>query len=190
MGRLMRRDRSVVRRAEADFETLLAANFDDVWRFVRRRTLNASDADDVTSQVFVTAWRRREDMPSGDEQRLWLFGVARLSLSNHRRAAQRQSNLRLRLIDTAPRDPYVADPVEGRLTEAFGALLPDDREILMMRAWDGLAVTEIAGLLGCSPNAASLRLHKARRRLQLLLEEKDQTRAGHVPVEPTGEDRR
>ena len=186
----MRRDRTVERRDEAAFESLLAANFDDVWSFVRRRTFNSSDADDVTSQVFATAWRRRHDMPTGDERRLWLFGVARLSLSNHRRSTRRQSNLHVRLVATTSEAPHDDESSDGILASALAALSIEDRDILMMRAWDDLAVTEIANLLGCTPNAASLRLHKARRRLELLLDEKDPTRGGHVSVEPTAEDRR
>ena len=164
-------------------------NFDDVWKFIRRRTSNSSDADDVTSQVFATAWRRRSDMAAGDEQRLWLFGVARLSLSNHWRTTRRQSNLHLRLVETATDAPPAMEVDDGRLATAFAALSADDRDVLQLRAWDGLAVTEIASLLGCTPNAVSLRLHKARRRLELLLDEKDRPRAGHVAAEPTAEER-
>ena len=190
MYETMRRHARVDRRDEAAFETLMTANFDDVWSFVRRRTLSSSDADDVTSQVFATAWRRRGDMPIGDEQRLWLFGVARLSLSNHHRADRRQSRLHLRLVEISSSRTFESDESDGHLASALAELSDDDRDILIMRAWDDLAVNEIAGLLGCTPNAASLRLHKARRRLQLLLDEKDPSPVGHVLVEPTAEERR
>jgi RNA polymerase sigma-70 factor (ECF subfamily) len=55
--------------------------------------------------------------------------------------------------------------VDGTLWSALSALSADDRELLNMRAWDELAVGEIATILGCTANAASGRLHKARIRL-------------------------
>lgn len=53
-----------------------------------------------------------------------------------------------------------------------------------MRCWDGLAVYDIATLLGCTPNAASLRLHKARRRLADQLGWKEPRRPGQVTGDP------
>lgn len=55
--------------------------------------------------------------------------------------------------------------VDGTLWSALSALSAEDRDLLMMRAWDELAVGEIATILGCTANAASVRLHKARIRL-------------------------
>ncbi len=49
--------------------------------------------------------------------------------------------------------------------EALDRLDPADRDLIVMQVWDGLAVLEIAALLGCTPNAASIRLHRARGRL-------------------------
>ena len=190
MYAVMGRGSNLDRRDEVAFEALMTANFRDVWSFVRRRTPNSSDADDVTAQVFTTAWRRRSDMPLGNDQRLWLFGVTRLSLSNHHRSARRQTNLHLRLIETTTAATAEPEEVNGRLASAMAALSIDDRDVLMMRAWDGLAVSEIADLLGCTANAASLRLHKARRRLEVLLDQKDHAEGGHVSVEPTAEERK
>jgi RNA polymerase sigma factor (sigma-70 family) len=45
-------------------------------------------------------------------------------------------------------------------------MLPErDREVLLLAAWERLSTAEIASVLGCSENAAALRLHRARRRL-------------------------
>lgn len=168
-------------------------NFGDVWKFVRRRCVASSDADDLTSEVFATAWRRRTDLPHRHEQRLWLFGAARLVLANHRRSARRQSRLRLRLLQTAKASPIggVDDAFSGgHLAAAFAELSTDDRDLLIMRGWDELSVGEIAGLLGCTPNAASLRLHRARQRLAAFLDQTDRCEGGHVDDEPTAQERR
>ena len=48
---------------------------------------------------------------------------------------------------------------------ALRHLAEDDREILMLVGWEGLRSAELARLLGCSPTAARIRLHRARARL-------------------------
>ena len=45
-----------------------------------------------------------------------------------------------------------------------------DREILLLAAWEGLTTGEIGTVLGCSPNTAAVRLHRARRRLDDAME--------------------
>lgn len=167
------------------FEAMAAADFDDVWRFVRRRCDSSEDADDVTAETFAVAWRRRGDLPA-DGARLWLFGVARRVLANHRRSLDRRERLHLRLVRAAPEStPEVWAEPDGSLWAAMRALSPEDRELLIMRAWDELPVGEMAVLLGCTPNAASLRLHRARGRLAAELDRKERDRAGQVMAEPT-----
>jgi RNA polymerase sigma factor (sigma-70 family) len=148
------------------FSDFYSVQFADVWRFVRRRTETGDDADDVVAETFTVAWRRRTDIPAGDA-RLWLFGVARNVLANHQREARRRGRLHLRIVtrDAPPvgyRDP---EPTGGALWQALAALPADDRELLILRAWDRLGAGEIATLLGISAAAVSSRLHKARRRL-------------------------
>lgn len=163
---------------EVAFRGLYDDHLEPVWRFARRRCDSTSDADDVAGETFAVAWRRRADLPPPDEVGLWLFGVARRVLANQRRSAERQHRLRLRLA-TTPTAPTASAPADEGIGErdvlaaAFAAIDPDDRDLLALRAWDGLAVTEIAVLLGCSPNAASIRLHKARRRLTQAMVPKD-----------------
>ena len=176
---------------ETGFRDLLDRHFADVWRFARRRVGSEEDADDVAAETFGVAWRRRGRLPDGSGARLWLFGVARNVVANHRRAETRRRRLHLRLV--AHRVDEAAAPVEAPagLREAFAALSDTEREVVMMRHWDGLAVNEIATLLECTPNAVSLRLHKARKRLAELLAEKDPTAAGQVTGDPVArKDRR
>lgn len=160
---------------DAGFRDLFESQFDDVWRFARRRCSSGHHADDVAAETFAAAWRRRDDVPPGADARLWLFGAARLVLANQRRGQQRRAHLDHRLAQE-PMPPPPVDPGEqvagaqsARLRSALEALSSDDRDLLIMRAWDGLAVTDIATLLGCTPNAASGRLYKARGRLAAAL---------------------
>jgi len=56
--------------------------------YALRRTDNTDDAADVLAETFLAAWRRLDEVPRGDEARLWLYGTARRVLANHRRAPQ------------------------------------------------------------------------------------------------------
>lgn len=167
------------------FSKLFDLHFGDLWRFVRRRVSSAADADDLTADVFTIAWRRFDQLPPLSEQRLWLFGVARNVLQNHRRSTFRRQRLANRLAEVRESDRIVdLGERDDSLWVALSQLAESDRDLLIMRAWDQLTVGEIASLLDCSPNAVSLRLRKARSRLRLLLDEKDPDRDGDEAFEP------
>jgi RNA polymerase sigma factor (sigma-70 family) len=166
---------------ESRYASLYEAHFADIWRFSRRRCGSSQDADDATAETFAVAWRRRDEVPT-EEARLWLFGVARRVLANHRRSTDRQDKVRARLAETVGLNVPDDGPGEprGAVWEALAALSADDRDLLIMRAWDELSVGEMAVILGCSPNAVSLRLYKARRRLAHKMRWKGNPGAGHV----------
>jgi RNA polymerase sigma factor (sigma-70 family) len=153
------------------FEDVYAANHAAVLGYVLRRTGNGDDAADVIAETFLTAWRRLDDIPPGDQARLWLYGVARRVLANHRRGERRRSALADRLradLATAPCCTGPPPPGEGDLADlgrAFRRLPETDQELLALAGWEGLDAGQIAVTLGCSRNAARIRLHRARRRL-------------------------
>ena len=176
------------------FSAFFDQNFSDVWRYLRRRVEVTADADDLSAEVFSIAWRRRHELPPPEEQRLWLFGVARNNLRNHQRSAARHLRLVGRLQEHS-NDNDSVEPIErdDAVWHALAELSADDRDLLLMRAWDQLPVTDIAVLLECTTNAASLRLHKARHRLKTELDKitvpgptrKDPKPIGNEPLEPT-----
>jgi RNA polymerase sigma-70 factor (ECF subfamily) len=159
---------------ERAFPSLFDAHLAEVWRYARRRCATSVDADDIVGETFAVAWRRRADLPPGDgDARLWLLGSARRVLANQRRSQDRQHRLHIRAASVVPPAPVEAGSDEGVLWRALARLSPGDRDLLIMRAWDELPVQEMAVLLGCTPNAVSLRLHKARRRLADALDRTD-----------------
>lgn len=173
------------------FSALFDQHLPAVWRFARRRCESASDADDVAGETFLVAWRRRGNAPPPDEIVLWLFGVARRVLANQRRTNDRQDRLQVRLVGAAAGAAEGAPADHGLdrrtdLAEALADLNSEDRELLLLRGWDGLQVQLIAVLLECSPNAVSIRLHRARGRLAAALEARaDGPDRSPPPKEPT-----
>jgi RNA polymerase sigma factor (sigma-70 family) len=149
------------------FDELYAANHRQVLGYLLRRTETTDDAADVFSETFLIAWRRLDELPVGEQARMWLYGTARRTLANYRRGERRRSALAERLrADLAVR--YQPPAFEGELAEisvAFGRLSESDRELLSLVAWEGLDPGQIAVVLGCSRNAARIRLHRARRKL-------------------------
>lgn len=138
--------------------------------YVRRRTIEQSDAQDAVADVFTIAWRRLDEMPEGEAGLPWLYGVARRVLSNQRRGNQRRSGLATRLRSQKPAGVDVESEVvsvdERRLVlSALARLRPADQEILRLAVWEELPHRDIAGLVGCSEASVAVRLHRARTRL-------------------------
>ena len=148
------------------FEEIYAANHGAVLGYVLRRTGNSDDAADVIAETFLTAWRRLDDVPDGGEARLWLYGVAKRMLANHHRGERRRTALADRLrtdLAAAYRPPEYTAELAG-IAAALHSLPAADRELLALAAWEGLDTSQIATVLGCSPNAVRIRRHRARRR--------------------------
>ena len=168
------------------FRALYEENYERILGYALRRLPHA-DALDVVAETFTVAWRRLAHVPDGDDARLWLYGTARRVLANHERGARRRARLHGRL--AAEGTTVAAHPTPGGPTAAFARLRREDRELLALVAWEGLDARELARVIGCSPNAARIRLHRARKRLAEELEREGeaakQPRAGgQVPVKP------
>lgn len=144
-------------------------HYDAVSRYVLRRIESPDDAVDIIGESFLTAWRRLDDVPEGDGARLWLYGVARRVLANHRRGVARRELLATRLrgeFAEAVQEPMSAT---GAMRAAFGRLSDDDRELLSLAGWEGLSPGEIAEVLGLRAGAVRVRLHRARKRFARVL---------------------
>jgi RNA polymerase sigma-70 factor (ECF subfamily) len=150
-------------------------------RYLRRRT-DPATADDVLGDVLLVLWRRADDIPA-DAVLPWCYGVARGCLSNSLRASARHLKLVRRIAAEPQLSPADDDPVLG---DALHALPDGDRELLRLWAWENLAPREIALVLDITPNAASIRLHRATKKLKTeLLRRKDAADPGQ-PVERQG----
>jgi RNA polymerase sigma-70 factor (ECF subfamily) len=139
-----------------------------VWAYAVRRLPAGVDAADVAAEVFAVAWRRRADVPAEPETLLWLYGTARRVVANATRSAGRQSRLTGRLAGLRDTREPGTDPFDGGFAEVHSALDrlgPAEREAIRLAVWEDLPVRDIAQVLGCSANAVSLRLARARRRL-------------------------
>jgi RNA polymerase sigma-70 factor, ECF subfamily len=153
----------------ARFETLYREHAGAVRAYARRR-IDAAAADDVVAEAFLVAWRRLDEVPG--EPLPWLLGVARRVLANKRRGEARAAALKDRVAATDP-PPVIVEPPSGRLGDALQALGERDREALLLVAWEGLTSGQAAEVLGLRPGTFAVRLHRARRRLERLLDARE-----------------
>lgn len=103
----------------------------------------------------ASEWRRHESAPhDAREIRMWLFGIARNVLSNHRRSGRRRVALadKLRGHLQQPVTPSDEDAVAVR--DAVERLDPERRELVKLIHWEGFTVKEAATILGLNPSTA------------------------------------
>ncbi|MFI7444835.1 RNA polymerase sigma factor [Nonomuraea indica] len=166
------------------FEAVYAQTYEQILGYAVRRCDAPEDAADVVAETFAIAWRRVDALPPGEQARLWLYGVARNVLANHRRGAART---RSAVLEADVADLYSHTPDSAielsAIAVAFRRLPEADRELLSLVAWEGLDAGQIARVLGCSRNAARIRLYRARRRFSKALAGAGVT--VHIPVEST-----
>ncbi|MFE4057310.1 RNA polymerase sigma factor [Streptomyces sp. NPDC059096] len=155
-----------------EFEEVYRETSVPVLRFLRRR-LPAQLAEDALSEVYLTAWRKRHDVRG--EYLPWLYGIARLVGANVLRSAGRSYRLRELMLAAAEDrpEPAAEDGAMDRITavEVLDRMPEKDREALILVSWDGLGTRQAARVAGCGVAAFSVRLHRARRRLEALLTE-------------------
>jgi RNA polymerase sigma-70 factor, ECF subfamily len=165
------------RRPEAEdcFRDLYATHGRAILAYAVRRSRDPQDAADALAETFLVAWRRLADVPSGDDARLWLYGVARRTLANQARAERRRERLAERLRHELPAAvAAVSAPSAGAdsaVLSALAGLAEGDREILLLAGWERLEAGQIATVLGITGVAARARLHRARGRLRARLEQ-------------------
>jgi RNA polymerase sigma-70 factor (ECF subfamily) len=155
--------------------------YEPLQRYLARRA-GADEADEVLNDALTVLWRRLDDVPA-TAPLPYCYGVARRCLANHRRGAQR----RLRLLDrlAAQRVDAAPDPADGiddddpDLAAALASLTPAEREVVHLWGWERLEPREIAVVVGATPNAVSVALHRARRKLAAALGRQDPAAPGH-----------
>ena len=172
------------------FEELVRELVDPLRAYLARRT-DPATADDVLGDTLLVLWRRVEELP---EQPLpWAYAVARRCLANAERGRRRRARLAARVAAADPPahavpgsdeagDRPTAAGTDPELAAALAALRPADAELLRLWAWEQLTPSEIAAVLGITPNAASIRLHRARERLRARM------RRGSLGKDRTGKD--
>lgn len=137
--------------------------------------IGSDDAEDVLSETFLVAFRRRTDFDLSKESAApWLLGIASRLIRRHRAvearhwrsfaAAVGQNVASLGGLDDAMRRVDAEREVRA-LRERIAALAPKDRETLLLYAWQGMSYEDIAEALGVPVGTVRSRLNRVRKRL-------------------------
>jgi RNA polymerase sigma-70 factor (ECF subfamily) len=168
-------------RLDADFTELYRAHLRDVYSYAYYRVGNHHDAEDLTEQTFLQAYRhfeRAQRESDGRPLRPWLIRIAHNLAANYYRDRSRrpQTHLEDAAILSAPHD--TEELVEGRqeLQQVLEgvSMLPDDRrEALIMRFALGMDNREIARALDRTEGATKVLIHRAIKQLEQGLKERE-----------------
>jgi RNA polymerase sigma-70 factor (ECF subfamily) len=154
------------------FRQLYDRTYNRVYAFVQRRVSDDAIAD-VLADTYLAVWRRIRDVP--DDTRMadaWVFKTAYRVLANSRRGIRRRAALADR-IRQRPVDLLVnvqTTSADTALERALATLRPEQQEIIAFRYWDDLDTDQIARIMGCSKNAAAVRLSRAQKALRAAFE--------------------
>ena len=178
-GRSFERMRQPLPTVERVPEAALSAHFAQILRYVRSVVRNADEAEDLTQETFLRAYRARDSLRDPDAMLPWLYSVATHVCLDRLRQRTRQARARSDLDPEAvsPPDPApsaglcVEQEDMSTCVEAYVSELSDSyRAVLLMHDVKGLTAREIAELLGDSTGSVKIRLHRARKQLQSALE--------------------
>jgi len=135
----------------------------EVWRLARH-LVGADDAEDVTQDVYVRAWRALPDYRGDAGARTWLLAIARRACADAVRKRTRARRLRARL-EAQPVRVTTVGPGSSDLDALVALLPPDRREAFVLTQVVGCSYEEAAGIAGVPVGTIRSRVARAREAL-------------------------
>jgi RNA polymerase sigma-70 factor (ECF subfamily) len=163
-----------------DAGLLFAEYHDRIYRYLLRLVRNPAEADDLTQETFLRAYCRGDSLRDPEAVRGWLYRIATHAALD--RLRQRKSHPAVdsdegpgQLTSAVSASPSVLEIVERKETSACVQrcldFLPDHyRAAILLYEAHGLTAPEIANLLGVSLFTVKIRLHRARHKLQQVMQ--------------------
>jgi len=150
-----------------------------VFTIALRSLSSRADAEDITQQVFVAAWRRRDTFDAGRGSLAgWLTAITRNAVTDALRARQRENGALLeaasgRQVTTAPESDIVVERIV--LADELARLGDQQRLILMLAFYAGLTHDQIAATLGLPLGTVKSQIRRGLLRLRARMEADDVT---------------
>ena len=162
------------RRLDGEFTDLYRAHLRDVYSYSYYRVGNHHDAEDLTEQTFLQAYRhfeRAQREANGRPLRPWLIRIAHNLAANYYRDRSRRPQTQLEDAAVVSAPHTTADLAEGRqelhdVLEGVSNLPDDRREALIMRFALGMDNREIARAIDRSEGATKVLIHRAIKQLE------------------------
>jgi len=144
--------------------------------YLRHRTSQSEDAEEILQDVFIKALSRGRQFCDIDMPRAWLFQVARNALADRLRSSRPHQPLPEELAAPQDDETLPVDALSQCLPRVLGELTAAERQAITFCDIEGHAQHELAELLGISLSGAKSRLQRARRKLRQKLESGCQVR--------------
>lgn len=183
-GEVQRDEKDLVARARSGdrdaFGELVWRHQDAVYTLAHR-LVGADLAPDVAQEAMIRAWRSLSGFRGEAAFATWLHRITvNVAWTERRRAARHAARpLDDVLVETGLPDPGVTPETAGEMVDVRAALracidrlTPGQRAVVVLRDVYGWGNDEVAAELGISRTTAKVRLHRARKRLRELLEER------------------
>ncbi len=169
-------DAALVQRAQtgdmAAFEALYRAHCGRVHALCLRMTRNAAEAEDLTQEAFVRAWRKLESFRGESAFTTWLHRLTVNLVLTNRRAHTRRAERVTSTDDLTPFDAGGRELPAGTsldLEQAIAQLPVGARRVFVLHDVEGYRHHEIADMLGLAVGTTKAQLHRARRILRKAL---------------------
>ncbi len=150
------------------FGQLYDAHIKKIYDFIYYKTMHKDIAEDITSDVFMKAWRNINQF-SGDSFTAWLYKIARNSVIDYYRSRKNLINIE-DCWDLESGNDLLASLDQTIKAEEIKKAMQDlksrDREIIIMRIWQDLSFKEIAECLGQNEGAVKMAFGRAISRLK------------------------
>jgi RNA polymerase sigma-70 factor (ECF subfamily) len=149
-----------------DFQELYDSYAHDVYRFALWLAGDEAKAEDLTSETFIRAWTRRDDIRT-ETLKAYLISIARNLHLMQLRKDSRMTDLEDIHSDTSPGpDRYTESRHElSRIEQILLTMRECDRTAFVLRVQHDLPYAEIARILGLSLTSAKVKVHRVRKRL-------------------------
>jgi RNA polymerase sigma factor (sigma-70 family) len=154
-----------------DFERLYRRHAPSVYRYTYAVLGNHADAEDLTQQTFLNAYRACSQGTKPRKAENWLLRIAHNEVRRHFRDTQR-TRQEVELSETVAQPPAErSDPSLADVLRALRRLPPIQRSALVLREFEGRSYAEIAEILGMTRSALEAQTFRARRALAEQLED-------------------
>ncbi|HEY0510572.1 MAG TPA: sigma-70 family RNA polymerase sigma factor [Thermoanaerobaculia bacterium] len=170
---LLRRVATKDRRA---FEALYHLYYRRLFGYLLKLTRRADLVEEVLNDVMLAIWKGAASFDGRSRPSTWIFGIAYhkalKAIARRPQEPQGTAEESAEPVDTEePERLAVRRELASVLGRAIGALSPEQRAVVELTYYYGLAYQEIAEIVGCPVNTVKTRMFHARRRLKELLPE-------------------
>ena len=155
------------------FEAIVVAHQGEIYRYLLRITARPNEADDLSQETFLRAFRAYRSLPPDANVRAWLFAIATNLSRNHWRAEKRRQTAHATVratrteTDTAgPESEAVFNEARALLETSIARLPPKQRLAFVLRKVHALDYEAIAQSLNCSPESARAHVFQALRKIR------------------------